>query len=91
MKKKFELLKQSFYDSKYDRYCDGYKLILKNIPPEDREKLGIKDDDLQEIIKEGEKYLYRVAKVNDKLQYRAISLKSYEIIRKHFKYFEDED
>ena len=91
MKKRFELLKQSFYDSKYDRYCDGYILILKNIPSEKREELGIKDSDLQKIIKEGEKYLYRVAKVGDKLQYRAISVKSYDIIRKHFKYFEEED
>ena len=88
---KFELLKQSFYDSKYDRYCDGYKIILERIPLDERRKLGIKDSDLQEIIKEGEKYLYRVAKVGDKLQYRAISLKSYEVIRKHFKYFEEED
>jgi len=90
-KKKFELLKQSYIDSKYDRYCDGYKLILEILSLEKRKELGIKDSDLQEIIKEGEKYLYRVAKVGKKLEYRAISLKSYEIIRKHFEYFDEED
>jgi hypothetical protein len=87
---KFELLKQVFYNSEYDRYCDGYKVILEKLSPEKREELGIKDSDLQEIIKEGEKYLYRVAKENGKFRYLAISLKSFEIIRKHYEYFDEE-
>ena len=40
---------------------------------------------------EGEKYLYRVAKVGDKLQYMAISIKSFEIIRRFYSYFEEDD
>ena len=87
---KFELLKQVYYNSKYDRYCDGYKTILEKLSPEKREELGIKDSDLQEYIMEGEKYLYRVAKVGNKLQYMAISIKSFEVIRRFYSYFEDE-
>ena len=88
---KFELLKQVYYNSKYDRYCDGYKTILKKLSPKKREELGIKDSDLQEYIMEGEKYLYRVAKVGDKLQYMAISIKSFEVIRRFYSYFEEDD
>jgi len=86
---KFELLKQVYYNSNYDRYCDGYKVIIETLSPEKREELGIDDTDLQEIIKEGEKYLYRVAKENGKFKYMAISLKSFEIIRKYYEYFKD--
>jgi hypothetical protein len=85
--KDFELLKQVYYNSNYDRYCDGYKIILEKLSPEKREELGIKDSELQEIIKEGEKYLYRVAKEKGKFKYLAISVKSFEVIRKHIEYF----
>lgn len=89
--KNFELLKQVYYDSKHDRYCDGYKEILKKLSPEKREELGIKDSDLQEIIKEGEKYLYRVAKDRGKFKAMSISIKNFEIIRKYFTYFGEEE
>lgn len=84
---KFELLKQVFYNSEHDRYCDGYKIIIDKLSSEQRKKLGIKDSDLQEIIRKGEKYLYRVAKENGKFKYLAISLNNFKIIREHYKYF----
>lgn len=87
---KFELLKQVYYNSKFDRKCDGYKEILKTLSPEKRKELGIEDDDLQEFIMKGENYLYRVAKENGKFKAMYISLKNFEIIRKHYKYFSDE-
>ena len=86
---KFILLKQVYYDSKHDRYCDGYKEILKKISTEERKKLGIKDSDIQEFIREGEKYLYRVGKENGKFKAMSISIKNFEIIRKHFSYFDE--
>ena len=86
---KFELLKQTYYNSKFDRLCDGYKVIVKTLSPEKREELGIKDSDLQEYIMEGENYLYRVAKENGKFKAMYISLKSFEIIRKYYSYFEE--
>lgn len=85
--KPFELLKQVYYDSKHDRYCDGYKEIIKKLSPEKRKELGIKDSDLQEFIRQGEKYLYRVAKDKGKFKAMSISIKNFEIIRKHFSYF----
>lgn len=88
--KKFELLKQIYCDSKYDRECDGYKTILDVLSPDKRQELSIKDSDLQKIIKEGEKYLYRVGKENGKFKYMAISIKNFEIIRKHYQYFGEE-
>ena len=88
---KFELLKQVYYNSKFDRLCDGYKAIVETLSPEKREELGIKDSDLQEYIMEGENYLYRVAKENGKFKAMYISLKSFEIIRKYYSYFEEKD
>ena len=88
--KKFELLKQTFPISLYDRECDGYKFIMDNLPKEVRETLGIEDDKLQKIIKEDEKYLYRVAKQDGKFKYMCFSLSNFEIIRKHIFLLEDE-
>ena len=84
---KFELLKQVYYNSKFDRLCDGYKAIMETLSPKKREELGIEDNDLQEFIMEGENYLYRVAKENGKFKAMYISLKNFEIIRKHYEYF----
>ena len=81
--KKFHLLKQTFPTSEFDRKCDGYKFILENIPKEVRKEFGINEDELQQIIKEGEKYLYRVGKENGKFSAMTISLANFEIIRKH--------
>lgn len=81
--KKFELLKQTFPVSQCDRECDGYKFIMETLPKEVRQKLDIDEDKLQKIIKEGEKYLYRVGKQDGKFKAMTISLSNFEIIRKH--------
>lgn len=88
---KFDLLKQTFYKSKNERYCDGYKIIIETLSSEERKNLGIKDSDLQEFIKEGENYLYRVGKENGVFKTKSISIKNYEIIRKYYKYFGEEN
>jgi len=81
--KDFELLKQTFPISDFDRECDGYKFIIDNLPLEVRKKLGINDDDLQKIIRKGEKYLYRVGKQDGEFKAMTISLSNFELIRKH--------
>jgi len=81
--KKFHLLKQTYPISEFDRECDGYKFILENIPKEVRKEFGINEDDLQKIIKKGEKYLYRVGKEDGEFSAMTISLSNFEIIRKH--------
>ena len=88
--KNFQLLKQTFPVSKYDRECDGYKFIMENLNKEVRETLGIEDDKLQKIIKEGENYMYRVGKEDGKFKAMTISLSNFEIIRKHIFLFNDE-
>jgi len=88
--KKFQLLKQTFPLSEFDRECDGYKFIIDNLPNEVRMSLGIDDDKLQKIIKGGEKYLYRVGKENGKFKAMTISLCNFEIIRKNIFLFTDE-
>ncbi len=81
--KKFHLLKQTFPISEFDRECDGYKFIMERLPKQVRETLGIKDDNLQKIIKSGEKYMYRVGKEDGKFSAMTISLSNFEIIRKN--------
>lgn len=87
----FELLKQVFYNSKYDRKCDGHDIIKEKISEEKRKELGIKDSDIQKIIKKSEKYLYRVGKENGKFKYLSISIKNFELIRKYYKFFGEND
>ncbi len=86
----FELLKQSFPISQYDRECDGYKFIMENLPKEVRVALNIDDSKLQKIINAGEKYMYRVAKEEGKFKYMCFSLSNFEIIRKHIFLLTDE-
>ena len=81
--KEFQLLKQTFPISEFDRECDGYKFIMDNLPKEVRKELSIDDNKLQKIINAGEKYLYRVGKENGKFSAMTISLSNFEIIRKH--------
>lgn len=81
--KKFHLLKQTFPISEFDRECDGYKFIVENLNEHVRKELGIDESKLQKIIKEGEKYMYRVGKENGKFKAMTISLSNFEIIRKH--------
>lgn len=88
--KKFQLLKQTFPVSEFDRECDGYKFIIDNLSKEIRISLGIDDNKLKKIIKGGEKYLYRVGKENGKFKAMTISLSNFEIIRKHIFLFTDE-
>jgi bifunctional DNA-binding transcriptional regulator/antitoxin component of YhaV-PrlF toxin-antitoxin module len=81
--KNFQLLKQTFPVSEFDRECDGYKFIMDKLPKEVREKLGIDDNKLQKIIKKGEKYMYRVGKEEGVFHAMTISLSNFEIIRKY--------
>lgn len=85
----FQLLKQTFPISDFDRECDGYLFIMNRLPKEVRETLGIEDDKLQKIIKKGEKYMYRVGKEDGKFSAMTISLANFEIIRKHIYYLTD--
>ena len=78
----FQLLKQTFPISKFDRDCDGYKYIM-DMSKTVRLKLGINDNNLQKIIVEGEKYLYRVGKENGEFKTMCISLSNFETIRKN--------
>lgn len=81
--KKFHLLKQTFPISEFDRECDGYAFIMENLSKPVRERLGIDDSKLQKMIKEGEKYMYRVGKENGEFSAMTISLGNFEIIRKN--------
>lgn len=90
MGNKFVLLKRTFPTSKFDRYCDGYDYIMSRTTKEQREELGIKEEDLQKIIKKGENYMYQVGKVGKEFKTSYISIKNYEIIRKHY-FGQDED
>ena len=88
--RKFQLLKQTFPVSEFDRECEGYKFIMEHLPPIVRKKLEIDDRKLQRIIVGGEKYMYRVGKENGKFSAMTISLANFEIIRKHIFVFSDE-
>ena len=48
--KNFQLLKQTFPVSEFDRECDGYVFIMKRLQKPVREQLGIDDKKLQKII-----------------------------------------
>ena len=87
--KEYVLLKQSFPTSKFERECDGYKFILEETTEEEREKLNINIDDLEKTIQEGEKYLYRVGKENEKFKDMCISLHNFEIIRTKYYIFKE--
>lgn len=88
--KNFELLKRTYPISKYDRYCDGYNYIFKNSTLNERKKYNYCDDEIQKIIKKGEKYIYQVGKENRIFKVMCISFKNYEIIRKMFFGYNDE-
>jgi len=80
---KFVLLKQSFPKSRKERKCDAYNIIMEQTSKEERERLGLKDDDIAQNINSGDKYLYRVGKENGKFKAIHISVKNFEIIRKY--------
>ena len=90
MFKDFILLKRTYPISKYDRYCDGYVYIMNNTTKEERENWGINDNNLQRIIKKGEKYMYEVGKENGIFKTMAISFSNYAIIRKYIFKLDDD-
>lgn len=83
MSRDFELLKRTYPTSKFDRYCDGVKYIIENTTEKERNEWGIDVSDLQKTIKEGEKYIYQVAKEKKAFKTMYLSFKNYEIIRKY--------
>lgn len=86
----FELLKRTYPVSKFERLCDGYIFIMSNSTPEQRKEWGIDNSGLQITIKEGEKYIYQVAKEGKDFKTMCLCFKNYEIIRKKMFKFEDE-
>lgn len=86
----FTLLKRTYPTSEHDRYCDGYEYILENSTPEERKEWGVVDDELQRIIKEGERYMYQVGKEDGEFKIMSICFENYAIIRKYI-YEIDED
>lgn len=87
--KNFILLKRTFTVSKYDRYCDGYNYIINNSTKEERLSWNIIDEDIQKIIKEGEKYIYEVGKENGEFKTMAICFDNYAIIKKYICLFDE--
>ena len=59
---------------------------VKNTTPEERETFG----KLQRTIKEGEKYIYQVAKEGKEFKTMCISFTNYSIIRKFLFKLDDE-
>lgn len=86
----FELLKRTYPISKFDRACDGYDFIIKNSTEEERKEWGGDANELQQVIKEGEKYIYQVAKVGKEFKVMCLCFKNYEIIRKKIFKLDDE-
>jgi hypothetical protein len=86
----FELLKRTYPISEFNRFCDGYHYIMKNSTPEERLEWDINVNDLQKIIKEGEKYIYQVAKMGKEFKTMCLCFENYEIIRKNIFKFEDD-
>lgn len=78
----FTLLKRTYPINSIERECDAYKHLMENTTPEQRLSWGVVDTNLKQVIKENEKYIYQVGKVNDKFQTVSYSFENYEIIRK---------
>ena len=87
----FELLKRTYPVSKFERLCDGYIYIMGHSTPEQRKEWGIDNSGLQITIKEGEKYIYQVAKEGKDFRTMCLCFKNYEIIRKKMFKFEDDE
>jgi len=90
MPKDFELLKRTYPVSEFDRFCDGYDFIMKNSTPEERQEWGINENELQRVIKEGEKYIYQVAKEGQEFKVMYLSFTNYAIIRNKIFKLEDD-
>jgi len=87
--KDFELLKRTYPISEIDRPCDGYDYILKNSTEDERREWGLEMNELQRVIKVGEKYMYQVAKEGEEFKTMYLCFTNYAIIRK--KIFKQED
>lgn len=88
--KDFELLKRTYPVSEFDRNCDGYYFMLDNSSVEERKEWGVNDEELQRVIKSGEKYIYQVAKDNGEFKAMCLSFSNYGIIRKNIFKLDDE-
>jgi len=86
----FQLLKRTYPVSQFERICDGYDYIQKNSTEEERKEWGINLNQLQRVIKEGEKYIYQVAKEGKEFKVMCLCFKNYEIIRKKIFKLDDE-
>lgn len=78
----FELLKRTYPVSQCERFCDGYDYIVKNSTESERLEWGINLNELQRVIKEGEKYIYQVAKEGQEFKVMCLCFTNYAIIRK---------
>ena len=88
--KDFELLKRTYPISEFDRFCDGYDYIIKNTTEDERNQLDININELQRVIKSGEKYIYQVAKEGKEFKIMCLCFNNYAIIRKKLFKFEDD-
>ncbi len=88
--KDFELLKRTYPVSEFDRNCDGYDYIVKNSTEDERLECGINLNDLQRVIKAGEKYIYQVAKEGKEFKIMCLCFNNYAIIRKHIFKLDDD-
>jgi hypothetical protein len=88
--KDFELLKRTYPISQHERNCDGYDYIIKNSTEEERLEWGIDLNELQRVIKIGEKYIYQVAKEGQEFKIMYLCFTNYAIIRKNIFKLEDE-
>ena len=88
--KDFDLLKRTYPISEFDRKCDGYDYIISNSTIEEMLEWGLDSNELQKIIKAGEKYIYQVAKEGKILKTMCLCFKNYGIIRKKIFKFEDD-
>ena len=86
----FELLKRTYPVSEFDRNCDGFVYILDNTTIEQRKEWKINTEELQRVIKDGEKYIYQVAKENKEFKILSMCFSNYAIIRKHIFGFDDD-
>lgn len=88
--KDFDLLKRTYPISEIDRLCDGYDYIVANSTIEERQEWQIDLNELQRVIRTGEKYIYQVAKEGREFKTMCLCFKNYEIIRKKIFKFDDD-
>lgn len=86
----FELLKRTYPVSQYERFCDGYDYIMKNSTADERNEWKIDINELQRVIKVGEKYIYQVAKEGREFKTMCLCFGNYAIIRKKIFKLDDE-